>query len=86
MKRKTYIAAIMTVAVCAAGLVATTTNKTESEKTLDANVEALTDPEMTGAQCGGYREWIIDNNTPKKEFYDCTCTLRSGYEPMGNCN
>lgn len=45
MKKKTYIATIITVAVCAAGFVVTKSNKTASEKTLDANVEALTSGE-----------------------------------------
>lgn len=52
-----------------------------------ANVEALSDPDVTpGRPCSGYREWGVNGFLQTtKEFYDCTCTLRSGKRPKGNC-
>lgn len=82
--KQIFIAGILAVTVCAAGFLGTT-NSNEKEKMLDSNVEALTDPE-SGASCGGYRDWGVDGDSNKREFYDCTCTLRSGYNPSGNCN
>lgn len=52
------------------------------------NVEALANEENSGANCSGYRDWAINGENEgasKREFYDCTCTLRSGYDPSGNC-
>ena len=43
-----------------------------------------------GGGCSGYRTWYTSGGvTPGnrlQEFYDCTCTFRSGYDPEGNCS
>lgn len=88
MKKKVFLAAFMTCMVSAAVLFGTTVNKTESKKIVDMNVEALANEENSGANCSGYRDWAINGENEgasKREFYDCTCTLRSGYDPSGNC-
>lgn len=83
--KKFFVAVILTVAVGAAGFLGTNKSSTEKEKMLDNNIEALTTTEP-GSSCGGYRDWAISGTSEKREFYDCTCTLRSGYDPSGNCN
>ena len=58
-----------------------------SDELLMENVEALTDGEVSGSSCGGAKEWSTSGGLfhSKKEFYDCKCILRTGYNPKGNC-
>lgn len=92
MNKKIFIAATLAIAMCTAWLTGTNGNKSEREIAIEENAEALANGEesgATGSSCGGFRYWFTTPNDEferAKEFYDCTCTLRSGYEPGGSCN
>lgn len=52
------------------------------------NVEALARSEGGSGGCTyGYRYWDTKGGLfgKEKEFYDCACILRHGYNPHGNC-
>ena len=60
--------------------------KTSANNLFIENVEALTDSEGGTGGCGGFRSWSISGFlSSKKEFYDCKCILRQGYNPQGTC-
>ena len=62
-------------------------NSKENGELLMQNVEALAEGEETSSDCGGFRVWSTSGFLrAEKQFYDCKCILRTGYNPKGNCN